>query len=169
MRILGIDPGLQKTGWGIIEVNGNALSFKGCGLIKTDASTSVPERLCELDDGISSIINQYEPDEAAVEETFMNNNPSSALKLGAARGVLMLVPARMGLTVAEYAANVVKKSIVGKGHADKKQIEMMIAALMPAAPKMSADEADALAIAITHAHHAATRRKTIQKELEQAS
>lgn len=158
MRILGIDPGLQKTGWGIIEVHGNALSFISCGLIKTDSKEMLCERLRALDSGLSDVIGRFAPDEAAIEETFVNKNPASALKLGQARGVGMVVPARMGLMVAEYSANLVKKSIVGSGHAAKAQIGMMVKTLLPSIPKgISEDEADALAVAICHAHHAASR------------
>lgn len=158
MRILGIDPGLQKTGWGIIEVNGNALSFLSCGLIKTDSKTMLCERLRTLDENLSIVIKEHAPDEAAIEETFVNKNPTSALKLGQARGVGMVVPARMGLMVGEYSANQVKKSIVGSGHAAKAQMGMMVKTLLPQIPKnISEDEADALAVAICHAHHAASR------------
>lgn len=158
MRILGIDPGLQKTGWGIIDVNGNVLSFISCGLIKTDSKTELPKRLCEIDRQMSDVVERFAPYEAAIEETFVNKNPASALKLGIARGVGMVVPARMGLDVAEYPANLVKKSIVGSGHAAKAQMGMMVKTLLPSVPKgISEDEADALAIAICHAHHAASR------------
>lgn len=158
MRILGIDPGLQKTGWGVIEVHGNALSFVSCGLIKTDAKAMLCERLRTLDDNLTVTIKEHAPDEAAIEETFVNKNPASALKLGQARGVGMVVPARMGLMVAEYSANQVKKSIVGSGHAAKQQMGMMVKTLLPSIPKgISEDEADALAVAICHAHHAASR------------
>ena len=160
MKILGIDPGLQKIGWGIIKIDGHALSFVACGLIKTNPAQTVPERLCEIDSGLSNVIQGYNPDEAAIEETFMNKNPASALKLGVARGVAIVVPARLGIPVGEYAANLVKKSIVGSGHASKEQMGMMIRTLLPSAPKtMGADEADALAIAICHAHHAQSRNK----------
>lgn len=158
MRILGIDPGLQKTGWGIIETHGNSLKFIACGVIKTDASKPLPERLAEIDRELEIVIKQYAPDEAAIEETFVNKNPASALKLGVARGVGMVVPARAGLYVGEYGANLIKKSIVGSGHASKDQMGMMVKTLLPQAPKMGADEADALAIAITHAHHASIRK-----------
>jgi len=158
MRILGIDPGLQKTGWGIIETEGNRLSFIACGLIKTDAGLSLAERLKQIDDGMAEVVSIWKPAEAAIEETFMNNNAASALKLGCARGVAMVVPARAGIPVSEYPANLIKKSVVGNGHATKDQVEMMVRTLIPLASRtMGADEADALAIAICHSHHAASR------------
>lgn len=153
MRILGIDPGLQKTGWGLIEHEGNALRFIACGLIKTDPAASLAQRLAQIDAGLAAVIAQYAPQQAAVEETFMNNNAASALKLGQARGVALVAPARLGLPVAEYAANLVKKSIVGAGHAQKAQMGMMVRILLPACGAPTADEADALAVAICHAHH----------------
>jgi crossover junction endodeoxyribonuclease RuvC len=160
MRILGIDPGLQKTGWGIIEAEDNRLSFIMCGLIKTNAQLSLGERLTEIDFGMNEVVSHWKPDEVAIEETFMNNNPASALKLGCARGVAIVVPARKGLTVHEYAPNLIKKSIVGNGHATKDQIEMMVRTLIPSVGRaLSADEADAIAIAICHAHHATTRNR----------
>lgn len=153
MRILGIDPGLQKTGWGIIEQHGNNLSFIASGLIKTPAGLPLYARLATIDRDLADVVRDYKPDMAAIEETFMNNNAASALKLGQARGVAMVVPARYGLEVHEYAANLVKKTVVGTGHAAKDQIGMMIRTLLPKSGKVSADEADALAIAICHAHH----------------
>lgn len=159
MRILGIDPGLQKTGWGIIESEGHALRFVASGLIKTTASKPLPERLREIDDQMADIVTRFKPDQAGIEETFMNTNAASSLKLGAARGVAMVVPARMGLLVGEYPANLVKKSVVGAGKAGKDQVMMMIRTLLPASGEVSEDEADALAIAICHAHHAASKQK----------
>jgi crossover junction endodeoxyribonuclease RuvC len=153
MRILGIDPGLQKTGWGIIESEGNRLKFLGCGSIKTQPALPLYARLATLDDGLAKVIRDWMPGEVAVEETFMNNNAASALKLGQARGVCIVVPARLGLEVHEYAANLVKKSVVGTGHATKDQIGLMIRTLLPKCGKPREDEADALAIAICHAHH----------------
>jgi len=153
MRILGIDPGLQKTGWGIIAYTGHKLDFIACGLIKTQAALPLYARLAQLDSGLAQVMALHQPAEAAVEETFVNRNPASALKLGQARGVCMLAPARQGLEVAEYAANLVKKSIVGTGHASKDQIGMMIKTLLPKCGKPREDEADALAIAVCHAHH----------------
>lgn len=153
MKILGIDPGLQRCGWGIIESNGNRLSFIACGLIKPDAKLPLSSRLAHLHEQLADVIKVHTPDQAAVEETFMNNNAASALKLGQARGIALSVPALYGLPVGEYSANTVKKSIVGAGHADKNQIQHMIKILLPACGQMTPDEADALAVAITHAHY----------------
>ena len=148
MRILGIDPGLQKTGWGIIESAGSRLSFVQCGLIRTQASLPLYARLAEIDAGLAAVIAQFRPDEAAIEITFVNDNPASALKLGVARGAAITCPARHGISVAEYAPNHIKKSLVGAGHAGKEQIGAMVRMLLPASGKVGADEADA--------HHAAT-------------
>lgn len=153
MRILGIDPGLNKTGWGIIEKTGSKLSFIAAGLVKTQAALPLYARLAAIDKGLSDVVMRYAPQVAAVEETFVNRNPASALKLGQARGVCVLAPARHNLEVFEYGANLVKKSVVGSGHADKNQIGMMVKTLLPKSGKLTADEADALAIAICHAHH----------------
>lgn len=159
MRILGIDPGLQKTGWGIIEKSGNRLSFVACGLIKTQGELPLYARLAEIDAGIAKVAAQWRLDAAAIEETFMNDNAASALKLGQARGAAIVAAARSGLNVAEYAANLVKKSLTGTGHATKDQIAHMINILLPKSGKPTADEADALAVAICHAHHAQFRAK----------
>ncbi len=159
MRILGIDPGLQKMGWGIIDSEGHRLSFVACGLVKTTAKLSLPERLAQIDAGVLDIIEQYSPEQAAIEETFVNTNAASSLKLGAARGVAMVVPARLGLIVGEYPANLVKKSVVGAGKAGKDQVGMMIRTLLPACGEIGEDEADALAVAICHAHHASSKQK----------
>lgn len=159
MRILGIDPGLQKMGWGIIESQGHRLSFIACGLVKTTAKLSLPERLAQIDKGVCEIMAQFKPDQAAIEETFVNNNSASSLKLGAARGVAMVVPARLGLIVGEYPANLVKKSVVGAGKAGKDQVGMMIRTLLPTCGEIGEDEADALAVAICHAHHASSKQK----------
>jgi crossover junction endodeoxyribonuclease RuvC len=153
IRIIGIDPGLRRTGWGMIEVSGNALTFRASGMIKVPLDDSLARRLVEIHEGLSEVIRSFEPDEAAVEQTFVNKNASATLKLGQARGVAMLVPAMAGLPVAEYAPNAVKKAIVGAGHAEKSQIRMMVKVLLPRAEFDSDDAADALAIAITHAHH----------------
>lgn len=154
MRILGIDPGLQKTGWGVIEASQNRLVFVASGLIKTQTKLPLYARLALLDDGLAQAITLYKPDMVAIEETFVNNNARSALKLGQARGALILSAARQGLVVSEYAANLVKKSVTGTGHADKNQMGMMIRTLLPKAGEVSEDEADALSVAICHAHHA---------------
>lgn len=153
MRILGIDPGLQKTGWGIIHSEGARLSYVASGLIKTNPKYNLAARLSTLHEQLSDVLKIHLPDQAAVEETFVNKNPASALKLGQARGVVLCVPSLYGLPVAEYGANKVKKSVVGSGHADKVQVGMMIRTLLPACGQISEDEADALAVAITHAHH----------------
>jgi crossover junction endodeoxyribonuclease RuvC len=155
MRILGIDPGLQKTGWGIIDYNNNMLSYVASGTIQTNAKDTDPYRLAFIDAQLASIIAQWDIDSAAVEETFVNNNPKSALKLGQARGVALLAPARVSIPVGEYAATLIKKSVVGTGHASKDQVGLMVKTLLPKAGILKPDEADALAIAITHAHHGA--------------
>lgn len=163
MRILGIDPGLQKTGWGIILSEGHAIKFIACGVIKTNSTAPLSERLCDLHTQLSKIINCYDIDSAAIEETFVNRNPASALKLGQARGVLLCVPAIFGIEVEEYAANTIKKSLVGAGHAAKQQMGMMIKTLLPGCGQISPDEADALAVAITHAHY---RRDNILQKIQ---
>ena len=151
--ILGIDPGLRHTGWGVIAQEGNRLSFIAAGCINPDTDLPMELRLLALAEGIADIVQAHRPDEAAIEETFVNKNARSALLLGQARGSVMLALAQNGLTVAEYAANRIKQSVTGFGHADKKQIQAMIAMLLPGAGKLAADAADALAVAITHAHH----------------
>jgi crossover junction endodeoxyribonuclease RuvC len=153
IRIIGIDPGLRRTGWGVIEITGNRLGFLGCGSVRTNDKDSLAARLLTIHDGLMRILDEFRPDEAAVEQTFINNNATASLKLGQARGVAMVVPARAGVPVAEYAPNLVKKSIVGAGHGDKAQVRMMIGVLLPKADPESDDAADALAIAVTHAHH----------------
>jgi crossover junction endodeoxyribonuclease RuvC len=153
IRIIGIDPGLRRTGWGIIEITGNRLGFLGCGSVTTNDKDSLAARLLTIHDGLMRILDEFRPDEAAVEQTFINNNATASLKLGQARGVAMVVPARAGVPIAEYAPNLVKKSIVGAGHGDKAQVRMMIGVLLPKADPESDDAADALAIAVTHAHH----------------
>lgn len=154
MRVLGIDPGLERTGWGIIESEGSRLSFVAAGVIRSKASETMAVRLCRIDAELTKVIAEFKPDTAAIEETFVNSNSASSLKLGQARGVAILAPARAGLDVGEYAANTVKKSVVGAGHAAKDQIGMMIKVLLPTAPAdLAADAADALAVAICHAHH----------------
>jgi crossover junction endodeoxyribonuclease RuvC len=152
IRILGLDPGLRRTGWGVIEIDGARLTHVAHGVISPKDSLPFSERLLALFEGISAIVAEHAPHEAAVEETFMNNNAASALKLGHARAMALVVPARAGLPVAEYAATVVKKSVVGTGAADKTQVAFMIARLLPKAGPASADAADALAVAIAHAH-----------------
>ena len=153
IRIIGIDPGLRRTGWGVIEMQGNSLRFVASGAVKSDAKAELAVRLRELHDGLTAVMDQFGPDEAAVEVTFVNRDAVATLKLGQARGVSMLVPAKFGIAVSEYAPNAVKKSVVGTGHGDKKQIHMMVNVLMPRAEFDTDDAADALAIAICHAHH----------------
>jgi crossover junction endodeoxyribonuclease RuvC len=153
IRILGIDPGLRRTGWGLVDVLGNRLIFVACGSVDTDAKASLADRLVAIHDGLTRVIADHQPHEAAVESTFVNRDAVATLKLGQARGIAMLVPAKAGVTVAEYAPNLVKKTIVGAGHGEKAQIRMMIGVLLPKADPQSEDAADALAIAVTHAHH----------------
>jgi crossover junction endodeoxyribonuclease RuvC len=160
LRILGLDPGLRRTGWGVIRVEGNRLSHLGHGVIAPDEKAPFSERLLALFEGISAVVADWSPDEAAIEETFMNNNAASALKLGHARAAAMLAPARAGLPVAEYAARLVKKSVVGTGAADKDQVAFMIARILPGSAGAAADAADALAVAVAHAH-ARTRARTL--------
>jgi crossover junction endodeoxyribonuclease RuvC len=161
MKLLGLDPGLRVTGWGVIEVIDNRLRHVADGAVESDADDPLAVRLATLYDGIAAVIARYLPDAAAVEETFVNRNASSTLKLGQARGVVLLAPARAGLPVAEYATNLVKKSVVGSGHAAKMQIAMMVRTLLPGATLETADAADALAVAICHAHHAASAQRFI--------
>jgi crossover junction endodeoxyribonuclease RuvC len=153
IRIIGIDPGLRRTGWGVLETLGNSLRFVAAGTVKSDEKADLASRLCQLHDGLAEVLHALTPHEAAVEATFVNKDASATLKLGQARGIAMLVPARAGLRVAEYAPNAVKKAVIGVGHGEKKQIHMMVRVLMPKASFDSDDAADALAIAICHAHH----------------
>ena len=153
IRILGIDPGLRRTGWGLVEIEGNRLSFIACGSVATDDRAALASRLLAIYEGLVCVVDEFRPDEAAVEATFVNKDAAATLKLGQARGIAMLVPAKTGVPVAEYAPNLVKKSIVGTGHGDKAQVRMMIGVLLPKADPSSHDAADALAIAVTHAHH----------------
>lgn len=158
MRLLGLDPGLRHTGWGVIDVEGNRLRHVANGAVDSDSSRPMSERLLQLWDGIAAVIAQYNPDEAAIEETFVNKNAVSTLKLGHARAAVMLAPARAGIPVAEYGANLIKKSVVGNGHAGKEQVAMMVRTLFPGCNFNSPDAADALAVAVCHAHHASTQR-----------
>lgn len=153
IRIIGIDPGLRRTGWGVVEAQGNSLRFVAAGTVRSDDKADLASRLCQLHDGLAAIVHGQMPHEAAVEQTFVNKDATATLKLGQARGIAMLVPAQAGLRVAEYAPNAVKKAVIGVGHGDKKQIHMMVRVLMPKAAFDSDDAADALAIAICHAHH----------------
>ena len=153
IRIIGIDPGLRRTGWGVVETLGNQLRFVAAGTVRSDDKQALASRLCQLHDGLSLVIRDMAPMEAAVEQTFVNKNAAATLKLGQARGIAMLVPAMAGLVVAEYAPNAVKKAVIGVGHGEKRQIHMMVRVLMPRATFDTDDAADALAIAICHAHH----------------
>jgi len=153
IRIIGIDPGLRRTGWGVIETSGSVLRFVASGTVTSDDKAALAARLCQLHDGLLSVLDAYRPQEAAVEQTFVNRDATATLKLGQARGIAMLVPARAGLPVAEYSPNAVKKAVIGVGHGEKAQIQMMVKVLMPRAVFDGSDAADALAVAICHAHH----------------
>ena len=153
VRILGIDPGLRRTGWGVIESDGNRLVFVGCGSVEPQDGLPLSSRLLAIHEGLAAVLGDFRPAEAAVEQTFVNKDGVATLKLGQARGVAMLTPAMFGIPVSEYAPNKVKKTVVGAGHADKNQVMVMLKLLLPKAEPASADAADALAIAITHAHH----------------
>ena len=168
IRILGIDPGLRLTGWGVIETDGVRLSYVSSGLITSTSDEDLAYRLRELFEGLMSVIAASGAREAAVEETFVNENARATLKLGQARGMALLAPAMRGLRVAEYPPNLIKKAVVGSGHADKRQIQAMVGFLLPKAKFESADEADALAIAICHANHrgaAALARRVLKEEM----
>jgi len=158
MIIIGIDPGLGCTGWGVIAADGNRLSHVANGQIRTDPKLALPARLVRLDGELGAVIEAHRPASAAVEEVFLNENPQSTMKLGQARGVILLAAARRGLEVGEYAARLVKKAVVGTGGADKVQVHAMVQRLLPGVSIAGADAADALAVAITHAHHLASRR-----------
>ena len=158
MRVLGLDPGLRHTGWGVIDVAGNRLSYVADGVVHAPTDLPLADRLVVLFRQIIGVLERFRPDEAAVEETFVNKNAASTLKLGVARGVVLLAPAERGLPVAEYSANLVKKAVVGAGHAEKEQVQMMVRRLLPGCVIATADAADALAVAICHAHHAGTMR-----------
>jgi crossover junction endodeoxyribonuclease RuvC len=157
IRILGIDPGLRKTGWGLIGLEGTKLSYIASGVVTSDGDLDLALRLKQLHDGLTEIVRSHQPDEVSVEETFVNKDAQATLKLGHARGVALLVPALAGLPVAEYGANQVKKTVVGVGHAEKAQVLAMVRILLPKADPKTADAADALAIAIAHAHHRKAR------------
>ncbi|MCM8558429.1 crossover junction endodeoxyribonuclease RuvC [Sphingomicrobium sediminis] len=159
MKILGLDPGLGTTGWGLVEADGNRLRHLANGQVKTDAKEALPQRLSHLALQIDALIKDHDPDCAAVEEIFVNKNPQSTLKLAQARGALLAVCAQGGIEVGEYAARLVKKSVVGVGNAEKRQVHDMVKVLMPGIKIAGSDAADALAVAITHAHHAASRAR----------
>ena len=163
MRILGLDPGLGTTGWGLIEAEGNRLRHLANGQLKTDTNAALPQRLAALADQLEAMLADHRPDSAAVEEVFVNKNPQSTLKLGQARGVVIMTAARAGLEVGEYAARLVKKAVVGNGNAEKVQVHAMVGRLLPGAKIAGPDAADALAVAITHAHHLASARAGITR------
>jgi crossover junction endodeoxyribonuclease RuvC len=161
VRILGLDPGLGTTGWGLIEAEGNRLSHLANGELKTSPSAPLPERLARLAEQLEALIAEHRPEGAAVEEVFVNKNPQSTLKLGQARGVAIMLAARAGISVGEYAARLVKKAVVGNGNAEKVQVHAMVARLLPGVRIAGPDAADALAVAITHAHHLASARSGV--------
>ena len=152
-RIIGLDPGLRNTGWGVIEIEGSRLIYVADGSVHSDVGATLAERLLQIHQQVLAVLNEFTPDEAAIEETFVNTDARATLKLGQARGVVMLAPALLKIPVAEYAPNTVKKSVVGAGHAEKAQVKHMVKMLLPKAVMKSADSIDALAIAICHAHH----------------
>lgn len=168
MRIIGLDPGLRATGWGIILAEGNRLSHVAHGTIRTNPDDELAYRLRTVHDALTELLAEWQPKAAAVEETFVNKNPSSTLKLGQVRGVVLLAPAQLGLPVAEYAPTVIKKAVVGTGAADKDQVHAMVKRLLPGCNVTGADAADALAVAICHAHNAATARVIRSAELRVA-
>jgi crossover junction endodeoxyribonuclease RuvC len=159
VRLLGIDPGLRFTGWGLVEADGNRLRHLADGVIGSDAEESVPQRLKFLHDALAALLEEHRPDEAAVEETYVNRNGSATLKLGYARGVALLAPTLRGIPVSEYGAKTVKLAVVGTGGASKEQVQMMVRRLLPGATMRRADAADALAVAICHAHHRSSRTR----------
>ena len=159
MIIIGLDPGLACTGWGVIAAEGNRLTHIANGQVRTDAKQALAARLVRLEEELGRVIETHAPATAACEEIFLNDNPQSTLKLGQARGVVLFAAARRGLEIGEYAARLVKKALVGTGGADKAQVHFMVQRLLPAAKIAGADAADALAVAITHAHHLATARR----------
>jgi crossover junction endodeoxyribonuclease RuvC len=162
VRLLGLDPGLRFTGWGVIDVDGNRLRHVADGVLATDGGEDVPLRLKSLHDQLRALLDTHRPGEAAVEETYVNRNGAATLKLGYARAVALLVPALLGIPVLEYGAKSVKLAVVGTGGADKQQVQMMVRRLLPGATVGRADAADALAVAICHAHHRASRRAWAQ-------
>lgn len=168
IRILGIDPGLRRTGWGVVAAEGSRLSFIACGCVESNGKLSLAERLRELHVGLTQVLERHAPHEVAVEETFVNKDAQATLKLGHARAIALLVPALADLSVAEYASNLVKKTVVGVGHAEKAQVGAMVRVLLPKATPQTADAADALAVAITHAQHRQARALA-RRVLESAS
>lgn len=160
MRILGLDPGLEHTGYGVVEVRGNAYTLVAAGRVSTKPAQPMPERLVVLAAGLQAVVSEYRPAAAAVEEVFVNKNMQSSLKLAQARAISLLIPTQAGVPVHEYAARLVKQSLVGKGNAEKPQVAHMVGVLLPAmrALKLPPDATDALAVALTHAHHAGRLR-----------
>jgi crossover junction endodeoxyribonuclease RuvC len=158
VRIIGLDPGLRNTGWGVIEAEGSRLIYVADGSVHSQADAPLAERLLQVHSGLLRVLSEFTPDEAAVEETFVNTDARATLKLGQARGVVMLAPASLKIPVSEYAANTIKKSVVGAGHAEKAQVKHMVKLLLPRAALKTADSTDALAIAICHAHHRGFQR-----------
>lgn len=161
VRIIGIDPGLRNTGWGIIECEGSRLSYVADGSAHSDGDAPLAERLLQIHNQLLAVLREFEPGEAAIEETFVNKDARATLKLGQARGVVMLAPATLHIPVAEYAPNVIKKSVVGAGHAEKTQVQHMVRLLLPRALMKTADSTDALAVAICHSHHRGARTLVI--------
>ena len=159
IRIIGIDPGSAATGWGVVDCTGARLSYVASGVVRPKRNGSHGEKLAQIFEGLRALIEEYAPNEAGIEETFVNVSPRDALTLGEARGVAMLAPALLSLPIAEYAANTVKKTVVGRGHADKRQVEAMVKVWLPKSGEPKADEADALAVAICHAHHRSAQRR----------
>jgi crossover junction endodeoxyribonuclease RuvC len=158
VRIIGLDPGLRNTGWGVIEAEGSRLIYVAEGAVHSDADAPLAERLLQIHSQVLDVLREFAPDEAAIEETFVNTDARATLKLGQARGAVMLAPASLKIPVSEYAPNTVKKSVVGAGHAEKSQVKHMVKMLLPRADLKSADSVDALAIAICHAHHRGSQR-----------
>jgi crossover junction endodeoxyribonuclease RuvC len=169
IRIIGIDPGLRRTGWGVVDSDGVRLSYVASGHVTSEAEDDLAYRLRAIFEGLSSVIASFKPHEAAIEETFVNENARATLKLGQARGMALLAPAVKGLAIAEYTPNLIKKSVVGAGHAEKRQIQAMIGFLLPKARFESADEADALAIAICHANHRTSPAARAARALREAA
>jgi crossover junction endodeoxyribonuclease RuvC len=159
MRLIGLDPGLRRTGWGVIDVDATRLSHVANGTVGSDQSLDLTERLVQLHEALRQVLETYRPAEAAVEASLVNRNPTSSLKLGVARGAILLAPGLAGLPVTEYLPNIVKKAVVGTGHAAKEQVQTMVRHLLPGVAIHSPDAADALAVAICHSHYAATRRR----------
>jgi len=159
LRILGLDPGLRATGWGVIDADGNQLRFVADGVVCSDQKRPLSDRLNDLFSGLNATITAYSPSECAIEDSFVSRHSGSTLKLGHARGIALLAPAARGLVVAEYKPNLVKKSVVGAGHAGKEQVKAMVRILLPGSAPTNTDSADALAVAICHAHHRATNRR----------